>query len=171
MSQEQPQSEPNPYAAPQSVPWIDTTPGRSSAPPYALYSVGGIVLGTFFGSVLAMAVLIAIDYGRLGRGRAAKMAVATGFAAQIALLICVMFVLPERIPNMAVNLPQLLLAYLVAEGLLDRKLTAHYQAGGRAASLWKAIGIGMLCFAANMICVFGLALLQSDQLEADVFIE
>lgn len=100
MSQQQPPSETNPYAAPQSVPSIDT----------------------------------------------------------------------KKTPGLLVTAPQLFFAYLVAEGLLDRKLTAHYQAGGRAASLWKAFGIGMLCFVANMICVFGLALLQSDQVEADVFI-
>lgn len=61
---------------------------------------------------------------------------------------------------MLITLLQAVLAGLIAEGLVGRKLTLHYRAGGRAASLWKAAGIGFLCLTINLVATVALALLK-----------
>jgi MFS family permease len=156
----------NPYAAPQSLPEISTRAAASSSPPYQLYSVGAIVLAAFFGSLLAGGILMAIDYHRLGKRGAALIALVLAIITQFGLLGLI-WLLPENVPNMSLNIPQLIVMYFVAEGCLGRRLGAHYRKRGRMASLWKAFGIGLACCAFN-IAIIGVGVLLTDEGDAGI---
>jgi hypothetical protein len=155
MSQETDSEAVNPYASPQSFPAVATSPGGSPSPVYELYSVGAIVLATFFGSLFAGGLLMSLDYRRLENLGAARLCLIVGAICQI-LFFGLAFLLPDNIPTLAVLAPQLFVMYLVAEQRLAPKLRAHEKARGKYASLWKAAGIGLACCLVELVLIFTL---------------
>src|SRR5262245_31838263 len=86
---EPPDPGPLPQAAPPDAPPPDPLPilvaadGAAEAvppapPPYRLYAAGSVALAAFLGGFLPGVILIAVNYRRLGRRRAAAVTVAGG---------------------------------------------------------------------------------------------
>jgi hypothetical protein len=140
----------NPYASPEPFRAIETNPTGPTSPQYRLYSKGEIVLATFLGSYLAGGILMAIDYRRLERSSTAWLCLTSAVIGQLVLFV-VIEVLPDNIPSMMFLGSQLLLMYVIADRALGSALQAHYRAGGRDESTWKAVGIGLACCLLYMI--------------------
>jgi hypothetical protein len=135
---------PPPYTPPGYPPPPPFAAAAYPAPPgYRLYSVNAVALATFLGSPLAGAVVMAINYARLGRGGSARMAVVLGLIGTAA-VFAIAFVLPDKVPNVVIWLPQLLGMQAIAKALQGPAIEDHARRDGRAASNWKAAGIGML---------------------------
>lgn len=129
----------NPYAAPASVEPI----AAPDAPVFQLYSIGSIALAGFLGAILAPAVLMALDYLRVGRLLAAGIMLVLGSLLTVG-NFALAFVLPEEAPYWPFWIGHTLLAYVVGIASQSRLLNDHQQRGGKLASVWWAIGISIV---------------------------
>jgi hypothetical protein len=132
-------------------------PVPSGNPPLTdkpLYSVNAVGLASFLGSVLAGAVLMAINYRRIGEPARATYAIILGILGTVA-SIGIALVLPDRVPSAAIVVPQLFAMIAIARAMQGPMLERHVQQGGKIASMWKAAGIAMLFF----IVLFGAIIL------------
>ena len=127
-------------------------------PAYALYPVKGVTWATFFGSPLAGGIVMAINYGRLGRPGAKRNAIVWS-ALGTAALLSIIFLIPEdlSIPNSLFYLPQLAVMYGVAHSLQGPAIDLHRERGGSLASVWRAVGIGCVCGVFILGVIFGAA--------------
>jgi hypothetical protein len=113
---------------------------------FSHYQIGG---ATFLGTPLAAAVLLAINYRRLRRPRAAWIALAIGLAVT-ALLVLLSFV-PTDLPDTVYttiwdSLMSIFIAlagFRAAEVAQGRALAAHKREGGRLESGWTWVGISL----------------------------
>ena len=137
----------NPYAAPLTVspPEADVTPEGLSRPRYLLYSVGSIVLATFFGTIAAGAIILAINYRRLGMRAEARRSLIIGFAVTATTML-IAAALPDGVPSAVIAIPLLVGMALVANSLQGNLIATHKRHFGMMASPWKAFGIGVLMF-------------------------
>ncbi|MGE0608965.1 MAG: hypothetical protein AB7O62_17855, partial [Pirellulales bacterium] len=85
----------NPYASPGAAP----EPFRSSHAP--LYAPPSVLLATFLGSLLGGAILMAINFQRLGRSTAGWVTLILGLGATV-LLLAVVMMIPDDVPIPAV---------------------------------------------------------------------
>ena len=162
---------PNPYQSPSATESAATDgapPNSESGGNVLLHSAAGATVAAFFGSFLAGAVILAINFWRVGRRSVAIAAVVLGVLATAMLGAIDLMVRPKN-----VNSPNLLLfgAQLVAMAWAATVVNANIQRGlspnaWRYSSVWWAAAIGLLvgilAFAIVMCVVGGLAIL-SDQ--------
>ena len=115
-------------------------------PAYSLYPVKGVTWATLMGSPFAGGIIMAINYGRLGHDSAKWHALLWSLLGTAALLTALFFI-PEDlpIPNAVFILPQVAVMYSVAKSLQGAAIDAHQERGGALASVWRAVGIGLLC--------------------------
>ena len=123
----------NPYAAPR-------TPSPAEV---RLYSVGSMVLATFFGSTAAGLLLLALNYRRLGWHVAARLWIAISFAMLVASS------LSETAEYEYLTLGLLWVTEMIAVGLIAYHLQGpviqqHRRAMGQMKSPWKALVVGLL---------------------------
>lgn len=154
--------EPNPYQPPVAPP--AAPPGHPST--YELYSPGQVVIAAVLGSPLAACWLMYLNHRRRGHGAYATRVLVVGTVATLALLLLAI-VLPDRIGGFV---PIATLAAVHQLAQRDRPLfEAHVAAGGRRASVWKAIGAGVGGMVAILAIVVPIAvgtdLLAGDQVD------
>jgi len=134
---------PNPYASPRSP---DQSPAEnevwSSGLP--LYSARSIAVGTFFGSFAAAAVLMAINYWRLGRRSAAWWMLGLGWIGTIAYAVVVGVLLPDGVPSIVMFIPQIIVAYMLQSKFQQPLIDEHVSRGGQLASAWWGFGISLV---------------------------
>lgn len=121
--------------------------GYPQPPVYRIHSPGSVLLATTLGSPAAAGVVLALNYWKWGQKSAAAGAVAAGFAIA-AIVGWLAWILPVDIPTPVFVLPQLLLGWVVAKRLQQRRFEAHIALGGLKASNWIGAGIGLSFFAA-----------------------
>ena len=134
----------NPYASPN----IDLQAPQQgdplrSGPEYKLFSVTAICVVAFLASFAASAVLMAINYFRVGRPLAGYGMLAFGFVVIAAVLTASLFAPPE-LPSFVWSIAQTVLAYMLVTNLQGNLITQHQTRGGRYASGWLAAGIALL---------------------------
>jgi hypothetical protein len=151
-----------PPPAPKFEPW--TPPGAELATvdpgaPAAtasgpVYDAGQVALGTFFGTCVAGAVLMAINDHRFGRGKGAGRIV-VGVVAT-ALTIGVALLLPKSIPGapLAIATAFGMRAYAKSS---QPYVQEHIAKGGKRGSGWVAFGIGLGCMVLVAIPIFIIA--------------
>lgn len=120
-----------------------TTPPEVRPPAYRLYSPGGVVCATVFGSAVAGGIVLALNYWRLGQKRQAWLAVALGIATA-GLLIGLACILPDKVPAAVFQLPPIVIALHLTKQLQGDAFRLHLAAGGKKASNWKGVGVGCL---------------------------
>lgn len=143
---------------------MPTSDSQTDPPPeYKLYSVGGIALATFLGSLLAGGILLAMNLFRLRRAMAGWWILAAGAVCTVAVL-AIGFLMPDdvNIPNSFFVIPQLVLAYFAANRLVGDAIRRHQQVGGKMASLWAATGIGVLVAVILLAIIFGIVLMMPE---------
>ena len=145
----------NPYAPPAPAPPHEShhhgfqTPSSFDAPGpglpgpnVPLFNANQVALATFFGSILAGSVVMAVNEHRLRHPARVWPTVAIGFVAT-GIICAVAFALPENIPGFPITLATLLGMRAIAQKRQGAWVGPHLSAGGKKASGWAAFGIGM----------------------------
>lgn len=139
-------------------PMEDVSTAESDAeaqrPTYKLFSPTHVGVATFLGSPLAGAIIMAVNYARLGRAQAARTAVVLG-AIGTGLLVAVGFALPDEVPSSGLGIAGLAVMSLVARKMQSAAFEEHIRRGGKKASGWNAAGVGALCVVAMLAVIFG----------------
>jgi hypothetical protein len=107
-----------------------------------LYSPGSVTIATLLGSPLAGAIVMALNYDRMGQRKTAWQCCALGFVGTVALFA--LGIIFPKLPNGAA-VGSVVGMYYAAKSAQGPQFQQHIQQGGRADSPWKAAGIGLLC--------------------------
>ena len=125
-------------------------------PPFKLYSSRQVGLAAFLGGPLGGALLLAINFRRLGRRGSARNSILLGVLAMFAFIA-----LALALPGPAQAFPLTLLAavagYKIATWLQDEEYEAHIGQGGRKVSTWNVAGLGVtaaLCGTVACVAIF-----------------
>jgi len=112
-------------------------------PVYRLYSPQHVGIASIIGGPGAGAVVLSLNYQKLGNSRGAVASLTLGILAVLALAL-VGLALPDdfRLGGIGVGLAVAML--YVAKGLQGQAYEAHLAVGGRKASGWRAAGIGVI---------------------------
>lgn len=113
--------------------------------PYKLYSIEGVGIATFFGSILAGGIIMWINLRRLGRFESARKTILYSILATILFLFGIIMIPQDiNIPSMLFTIPQIFAMVMIAKSQQKDSIDAHKNKGGEIASNWKAFGIGLL---------------------------
>ena len=122
---------------------VGTGTATTSTPAVRLNSFGGLFWAALTGNLFATALLMSQNYAQVGQhDRARKALVYAGIA--MAVIMVLVFVLPEEVPVIAFSAPQLAVAYLLAKGHHEELVIPHLAKGGAVHSNWRGAGIGLL---------------------------
>lgn len=116
-----------------------------SAPPYKLYSLWSIGAVAFGGGIFVGALMIALNYRRLGKSQAAWQTVALGMTVGLLVLIAFMCAgMPKsEIVEWSIRIAQGVGAYFVAQKLQGETIKQHRTSGGAMAdSILDLLAIG-----------------------------
>ncbi len=147
-------------------PEADLRPAADSMPRYRLFRVSSIVVATFFGDLLAGAILIGVNFKRTGHYSAYQKAVVYGLIAQVVAALVYELAVSRQVSDFfdqtvagALTFDQTLVdvlmpigygvGTLVAMGVLCHRyqhdiLFSHRKNDGAYLSHWLAAGIGVL---------------------------
>jgi hypothetical protein len=139
----------------QSLPMGSFEEPVGTVPAYRLYSLGAIRLAAIVGSPLAGAILMAVNYARLGKKANAAVTVTVGIVG-MALLVLLAAQLPAGFTtgNIAIPLGLAFGTWRLAEALQGKALEAHADADGKFVSNWAAFGIGSAICAPFLAAIF-----------------
>jgi hypothetical protein len=124
-----------------------------------LFSVKAIVWATILGSFLAGSILIAINYGRLGRRKAQVLTLVLAPPALVAFLVLVTYGFPSYLLGAA----QAPLMYVITRHLQGLDIDASRYSGAVVSVVW-AIGISLAC----AVLIFGVAFLVALSGQRDI---
>ena len=137
-------------------PEADLRPAADSMPRYRLFRVSSIVVATFFGDLLAGAMLIGVNFKRTGHYSAYQKAVIYGLIAQVVATLVYELAVSRQVSDFfGQTLIDVLIPIgygvgtLVAMGVLCHRyqhdiLFSHRKNDGTCFSHWLAAGIGVL---------------------------
>ena len=109
-----------------------------------LYSVPGIALATFIGSLAAGVVLLFLNYRALGRKELARSIAIWGGGLFLVILLLTSFLPMHLGLALAIGVAQAALAFFVADRLQGAAIRYHQQNQGAMHSEWRAAGVGIL---------------------------
>lgn len=115
----------------------------TSAPTARLNSFGGVFWGSFLGNLFATGLLMSQNYAQVGQHDRARKALIYSSIAMAVILVLI-FVLPEEVPVIAFSAPQLAVAYFLAKSHHEELVIPHLAKGGAVHSNWRGAGIGLL---------------------------
>ena len=132
-----------------------SSPERADVQPLVpLFSPGQVGGATFLGGPLAGVWLMATNYARLRRPRAARWTAIAGVVLTAAYLGLALF-LPESIPRAMIWLPGLLVMLSLARQLQGSAFADHVQRGGPLMSNWNTVGRGVVALVLTLGLVMG----------------
>lgn len=123
-----------------------------------LFDSTSVLLATLFGSPLAGAALMAINYRRLGNPSSAKRAFLIGIVVTAAAIFVGFKFTPPFWLSTPIALGLALGTKQAAETYQGGAIAAHATSGGRLSSRWAALGVGILGCAAVYVAVLALTL-------------
>jgi hypothetical protein len=146
------------------VPGFETSPSAEPpaevmvVPTYPLYSSGQIAGATFLGTPLAGTWLLALNYRRLGDRRHARIALALGIVATIA-LIAIGFAARNATGRglSFLGLVPVIVMSSLAKSLQGPAFERHQASGGRVGSTLRTVGVGIAGLAIALGTIFGIA--------------
>jgi len=153
MSSHLPPHELDPYASP---PGVDET-HKTDPSTYKLHPLRAVVWATVFGSLVAGGVVLAINFWRLGKPRAAWLTLVLATVITGVILFA-LYSSPslEQVPDWLFWVVQLNAAYGIAFCLQNKSIKEHVKSGGQMASTFRSVGIGLLCFVPVVALVIGI---------------
>ncbi len=127
---------------------------------FELYTIPAIALATFFGTILAGGLLLAINFRKLGKEDAARKALIYSAIAMVGVFI-IAFLIPEDIPgpNIIFTIIQLFAMIQIAKKLQAEDIKIHIDNGGLIASNWKAFGLSLVVLTGVMAILFAVVML------------
>ncbi len=133
-----------------------------------LFSLIGIGIATFFGTTIAGGLLLAHNYRRLGNRSAANWSLLLGFGWVVVLwAVClimpgllVLLILSGLITPLVIGLWLLQLSAVIGVARVKQgaSIQVHRDSGGRMASNWLALGIGLLAYLLSWATSFALGI-------------
>jgi hypothetical protein len=132
-----------------------------------LFSVTSIVVSAFLGGPTAGFVLMAVNYARLGRRRAAVTTLVVGLAVTAG-AVTAGFYLPEKFPAPALAVPLLVVVWVSAQSLQGDAVARHQAAGGPMASTGTAVIVGLCVLVVFIGLLVGGAFLLAPDLGTEV---
>jgi hypothetical protein len=147
----------NPYAPPaadsadQPPPLAPATTGRAF--PHAMFSPRQILAAVLVGTLLAGVILLQGNFRAMGRTRDANRALLFGMLASVA-VTAMLFILPEGVPGLPINIAIALAFYKLAESLQGASFLSHREAGGARHSNWTVVGIAVGTAVALLVILF-----------------
>ncbi|VXC99600.1 conserved membrane hypothetical protein [Pseudomonas sp. 8Z] len=144
----------NPFQTPQAE-LQQADAGVSQQP---LYRIAAIGVGTFLGTPLAGAWMLAHNLQLLGKAH--QVAMVWGVAvALFVLTIASGFVLPEEVPAMPFAIAQLVAMVMLAKHLSGAEILRHDLAGGAFLSNWRAAGVAILFLIGAVALLFAMLMI------------
>lgn len=139
----------------------EVSPIKVDKPAFTLHPIRGIVWAALFGTPLAAGVILAINYGRLGRKAAASFSILGGLIAAL-MFGGLLSLRPEgsRFPIAMYLAPLLWGVYLVATRLQRSTIQQHLVQEGTVAAVWPSMCIGLM----SGVLITGAALWADSQL-------
>ena len=119
----------------------------SNAPvnqPLRLYSPHAVVIATVMGSLIAGAVLVALNYQALQRRDLARRTLIIGLVLQFAMIGAAMMAPSGPVTGMVMLGSQIALAFGGAQFLQGKTIDYHLAHGAMLHSAFRALGIGFL---------------------------
>lgn len=126
---------------------------RASEP---LFSPMQIASATLLGGVLAAALLVALNYRRLGRLAAATAAAALGVVGTFGQLV-LLFNLPHGFPAVSLYLPMMLVTFALAQWLQGDDFAEQLAAGGPVATHREPVLLSLLALVTTALLGYSLA--------------
>jgi hypothetical protein len=123
-----------------------------SAPANKFYSVQSIAIAAFFGTSLAGALLMAVNYRHLGQTGKAALTVTLGLLASL-VVVTLAYVAPSKVAS-SVALAFLLSLRMIANKVQGPTIARHVAQGGKLVSGWKALGVGLAGSCLVFVAVF-----------------
>ncbi|MFK3660267.1 hypothetical protein ACI2I2_07040 [Scandinavium sp. NPDC088450] len=112
-------------------------------PPYKLYSWGGVIVASLFGTILAGGILMGMNYQRMGMQKEATKTYWITVLVTIAGMT-VGTLMPESVSPTTLSVPLLLGISYAAKQLQGPAISQHIEAQGQMESNWKAFGLSLL---------------------------
>jgi hypothetical protein len=125
-----------------------------------LHSVKSLAAATILGGVLAGAVLMAINFKRLGRRDRVVPTIVAGVVG-LAVVIGLALALPVGAPSAIFMMVQFFAIKLIATKTQGDAIAAHEKRGGKIAKHGKTVGIGAIVAAAILAVVVPAVLLAA----------
>jgi formate-dependent nitrite reductase membrane component NrfD len=117
-----------------------------------LFAPWSAAAAAFLGMILAGAIVIAINYRRLGKIEAACQCLIIGLAISILEITwTISGLFPKQLAGFPMGILQAATVYLIAEKLQGTTFKEHIQNGGKASSYWWAFGIAFMSFIILMV--------------------
>src|SRR6266704_6826935 len=111
-----------------------------------LYTPRQVGMAAFLGTPLGGAVLIALNYVRLGNRKGARMAIVLGFAATAALIgLALWLPIPKSFPHAVIPMLAAWAIWGITEWLQGAALADRRAEGATTQSTWAAAATGLLC--------------------------
>ena len=117
-----------------------------------LFNAPSVTLATFFGTPAAGALLMALNYRRIGEKNHAVLTLIIGVLVTV-LAIVSGFVMPSGV-TYPIGLGLLLATRVAALKLQGETVAQHVSRGGRLGSKWVAFGVGMAFLCGIFLAVF-----------------
>jgi hypothetical protein len=122
------------------------------APAYKLHDAGSVAVATLLGAPAAGAILMALNYRRLGEKGLAVITLLAGFLVT-ALLVLLGYVAPNA-ASTGIGIGLLIAMRLIASKVQGPQIAEHVRRGGKLASKWVAAGVGLLFLVVLFLAVF-----------------
>lgn len=125
-----------------------------------LYSLRGVGVASFFGSMIAGGIVIGISLLRLGKPRNAWLVICGSVVVFTILMLCIYHIpAVENLPSTVVTVPQVFLMIGIARITYGEELRKREQTGEPIASAWRAFGIGIITLLPVVGAAFGGAMI------------
>jgi len=131
---------------------------QGTPPSYRLYDSGAVALATFFGTPLAGALLMAMNYNRLGKSGQAMLAMIVG--AIVTLLLMVIGWRSTQVSGV-LSIVVLVATWQLAKAVQGNDLAAHVARGGQLGSKGAAFGLAV----ATLAVLVGLVVLAAYEIQ------
>jgi hypothetical protein len=140
---------------------------KEQGQPRKIYSMRSIWAGTFLGGPLTAGYLIAENFKTLGQIEKVK---PTWIIAIIATIIIFggIFMVPntDKIPRQIIPLIYTAIAYYIVNEIQGDKIKAYISETGKAFSVWRSLGVGLIWAIITVIPIFIYVLLTDPTLTA-----
>lgn len=144
-------------------------------PSYKLFTSKAIGVGAFLGGPLAVTMLIANNFGRMGDRKNRNRTCILGLGLTVSFMWVLMTTpqsIMQHIPNVVFPALSSLLAYYLTECLQGKILRKHFEQLGAKASGWALAGWSLLSFVSTMvIALLFIPFIPPFDFEEDIYTE
>ncbi|MCD9027365.1 hypothetical protein LDO26_03935 [Luteimonas sp. BDR2-5] len=145
----------SPYAPPAAPLSPSVADADAGAP---LFKIAAVGIATFFGSVLAGGLIMAMNFRAMGKPEKFWPTIGLSLLALVATLLLGAF-LPENFPGVVITVPTIIAMTMIAGRYQGQAITQRQDAGLPMRSNWLALGIALLVLLPILLLGIGLLLL------------